>query len=837
MVARDGVRWLGGDASVDGEGLLLEGALLGGAGRRSLTRVVVARAVVLAVLVAVVVGGAVGGGSSLPAVGAAQGVAPPLALQMVAQRVIGASDRGFWVRHRGGVLVASGGGVSSVFSSSGVSIAGGMVDLRLVGVGYGARLTDVSRAVAPVATGDLVSYDRGGLVESYRNGPFGLEQGFTLARRPAGGGVDPLTRALLVDGSLLPRRSNAGVLFVSRTGVVRLRYDGLRVIDASGRRLRAALVLSGGRLLVRVWDRDARYPLAIDPLIQQGPKLVGACTSPCAPNSPGENPSEFAVSVALSGDGNTALIGAPGGTVSANGVGAAWVFTRTGGGWTQQGPELVGDCNCASGAGEIGTGSFGSSVALSADGNTALIGAVSDDNGEGAAWVFTRTAGAWSQQGTKLVGDCTIKCTGPNGTGEEPDWAGNFATSVALSGDGDTALIGASNDDNEDGAAWVFTRTAGAWSQQGTKLVGDCTSTPCTGPNGTGEIATGGYSGGGAFGFAVALSGDGNTALIGADNDDHDKGAAWVFTRTGGVWSQQGAKLVGDCTGTPCTGPNGTGETNEGSGSDGEGSGAFGYAVALSGDGTTALIGADGDDNGIGAAWVFTLTAGVWSQQGAKLVGDCTSSCTGPNGTGESGGAEFGRSVALSSDGNTALISAPAENNMWAAWVFTRAGGVWRQQPPTLVRQGLFASTVALSGDGNTALIATPGDNGLQGAATVFIETPAIIPVHVPATFRLSRRTPLRLHNPNGYSVTLLGVLSVEQGAVIARAKAPKSVVIGRGRAAIPAHKTGKLPLKLSHKALKFLQKHHRLKATLTLTITAGGHVSIVVTKHVDLRS
>ena len=217
------------------------------------------------------------------------------------------------------------------------------------------------------------------------------------------------------------------------------------------------------------------------------------------------------------------------------------------------GARLVGDCvgSCSgpNGTGETGAGQFGLSVALSADGNTALVGAPDDGGLAGAAWVFTRSRSTWSQEGSKLVGDCVGSCSGPNGTGENvyAGGYGGFGSSVALSSDGNTALIGAEGDNNAAGAAWVFTRTGSVWSQQGPKLVGDCTSS-CSGPNGTGEVDNGGF-GGGDFGTSVALSGDGDTALIGARADQrNEEGAGWVFTRSGSLWSQQGAKLVADCT-------------------------------------------------------------------------------------------------------------------------------------------------------------------------------------------------------------------------------------------------------------------------------------------------
>jgi hypothetical protein len=117
-----------------------------------------------------------------------------------------------------------------------------------------------------------------------------------------------------------------------------------------------------------------------------------------------------------------------------SGTGAAWVYTRSGGVWTQQGSKLVG-------TGAVGGAGQGDSVALSADGNTAIVGGASDNSNTGAAWVYTRSNGVWSQQGNKLVGTGAV---GNAGQG----------VSVALSGDGNTAIVGGQLDDSQ-GAAWV----------------------------------------------------------------------------------------------------------------------------------------------------------------------------------------------------------------------------------------------------------------------------------------------------------------------------------------------------------------------------------------------
>jgi hypothetical protein len=391
--------------------------------------------------------------------------------------------------------------------------------------------------------------------------------------------------------------------------------------------------------------RPASEALAASRFVQQGPKLTGGAES---------TEGNFGRDIALSSEGSTALIGAP--HVDGE-VGAVWVLTRTGSTWTQQ-AKLTG------GTEEIGAGHFGHCVAISADGNTAVIGALNDNHSLGAVWVFTRTGSTWTQQGPKLRG------------GQEKG-GGRFGASLALSADGETALIGGSGDSGGFGAAWVFTRSGSTWSQQGPKLTG------------------GEESGAGLFGGSVALSADGETALIAGPRDKNYIGAAWVFTRSGTTWTQQGAKLTG-------------GEEL--------GPGRFGRSVALSADGETALIGGRQDDGGVGAAWVFTRSGSTWTQQGAKVTAT----------TGEVGVGEFGYSLALSADGDTALIGGTRDSvYVGAAWVFTRAGSTWTQQGEKLTGgeeqgDGWFGSSVALSSNGEIALIGGVEDSAGTGAAWAF---------------------------------------------------------------------------------------------------------------------
>jgi hypothetical protein len=543
----------------------------------------------------------------------------------------------------------------------------------------------------------------------------GIEQGFDLAARP-GPAAGPLTLSLALSGNLAARLRDDSALFSGRGTM--LRYGGLVATDARGHTLRSWLQLVKGHLLIRVADRGASYPLRVDPMIQQGKKLT-----PTGAVGTGR----FGYTVALSGDGNTALIGARYGIFggeSGIGAGAAWVFVRSGGAWAQQGGKLVGTGHVGEGEfAHVGEGEFGTSVALSDDGDTALIGGPADDENVGAAWVFTRSGTTWAQQGGKLTG------TGESG-------AGRFGRSVTLSADGDTALIGGTRDDGFAGAAWVFTRSGSTWAQQGEKLTGtgavgqaefgrsvalsadgDTALVGGWSDNGNagaawaftrsgttwgqqgGKLTGTGETGEGAFGTSVALSADGNTALIGGPRDNGEAGAAWAFTHSSSTWTQQGGKLTG------------TGGT---------GAGRFGESVALSADGNTALIGGPEDDAATGGAWALTRSGGAWSQQGSKLTG------------GEEDNSEFGVLVALSADGNTALVGGwNNDGRKGAAWVFTRSGGVWSQQGPKLTagsesESGAgFGTSVALSADGNTALIGAPGDDNRKGAAWVFTRTGA----------------------------------------------------------------------------------------------------------------
>ncbi|MGB8998925.1 MAG: hypothetical protein WCC43_07355, partial [Pseudolabrys sp.] len=405
------------------------------------------------------------------------------------------------------------------------------------------------------------------------------------------------------------------------------------------------------------------------------PEVLQEAAKPVSTDAAGN--ANQGMSVALSADGSTAIVGGPGPnnvdrdrSPSRGPAGAAWIFIRRGGVWAQQGGKLVGTTDAPGG----GLFSQGAAVALSADGNTAIVGGPSDNRTTGAAWVFVRSGSAWEQQGDKLVG------TGAHRVSESGLPLGQ-GMSVALAADGDTAIVGGWRSEG----AWVFTRSRGIWSQQGKQLVGS------------------GAIGMARQGASVALSADGNTAMVGGWSDHDRTGAVWVFSRSRGIWSQQGKKLVG---------------------SGAVGAASQGMSLALSADGNTALIGGPSDSpwdpsvpfglGPAGAAWVFIRNQGAWTQQGEKLVS-----------SGAMGTARQGMSVALSADGNVAIVGGlTGDGGVGTATVFTRNGTVWAQGEKLVSTGavGKFSPSVAVSADSSVALVGGSNDNGGIGATWAFAQ-------------------------------------------------------------------------------------------------------------------
>jgi Ca2+-binding RTX toxin-like protein len=359
----------------------------------------------------------------------------------------------------------------------------------------------------------------------------------------------------------------------------------------------------------------------------------------------------FGCSVSLSDDGLTAIVGGYWDDVGANtNQGSARVFTWNGSAWVQRGGAITPSDGAADDL-------FGGSVSLSADGLTAIVGGWRDDVGanvnQGSARVFDWTGGAWVQRGGAL--------TSSNGAAND-----FFGSSVSMSADGLTAIVGSAYEDvgaNADvGSARVFDWSGSAWVQRGGVLPGDG--------------ATYDY-----FGSSVSLSADGFAAIVGGALDDvganSDQGSARVFDWTGNAWVQRGGALTS---------------------SDGAADDFFGYSVSLSADGLTAIVGSYGDDVGAntnqGSARVFTWTGSAWVQRGGAL-------------TPSDGAANdyFGFSVSLSADGLTAILGGfqdqvGANSDQGSARVFAWDGSAWLEGAPASAV--LIAATSASKAEGNT---------------------------------------------------------------------------------------------------------------------------------------
>jgi cysteine-rich repeat protein len=427
----------------------------------------------------------------------------------------------------------------------------------------------------------------------------------------------------------------------------------------------------------------------------------------------------FGNSIAVSADGNTLAVGSayePSGATGVGGdqtdssapnAGAVYVFTRSGATWIQQAYLKASNTDAGDG--------FGSSVALSADGSTLAVGAASeasaatgvggdqaDDSAPsaGAVYVFTRSGATWIQQ-------AYLKAS-------NTDAGDAFGLSVALSSDGATlavgtlfessAATGVGGDQADDsailaGAVYVFARSGAMWSQQAYLKASNTEAEDY-------------------FGISVALSGDGSLLAVGAhgedsaatgiDGDQQDNslqvsGAVYVFGRTGAIWSQR-AYVKASNTGQP----------------DG-----FGMSVALSVDGSTLAVGApfeqsaatgvggNGADNTAvmsGAVYVFARSGASWSPQAYVKASN----------TDERD--QFGTAVALSADGSTLMVGAPAEDSAavgtggdqaddskddaGAVYVLARSGTTWAQQAYLKAfntdEDDHFGGAVALSADGST---------------------------------------------------------------------------------------------------------------------------------------
>ncbi|MEY2548105.1 MAG: trimeric autotransporter adhesin [Verrucomicrobiota bacterium] len=552
--------------------------------------------------------------------------------------------------------------------------------LQLESYGFASHSQRIGTSPKIKTAGPQVTYAwDGNLEEWFINDHRGVEHGFTLRQRPVEASPnDRLEFALSVRGELEPKVSPTGdtITFVDASGAAVLNYAALTALDADGKILPAHFETdnptNSSTIRLIVDERNARYPLTIDPLAQQA--YVKASNT--------DANDEFGLSVAISGD--TVVVGAWQESSNAVGVdgdqlnnnaknaGAAYVFVRSGSTWTQQAYLKASNTD----PGDF----FGISVAIFRD--TIVVGAAFEDSkatgidgdqndnsakNAGAAYVFVRNGTTWSQQ-------AYLKAS-------NTDAGDLFARRVAIYGD--TIIAGAYGEDSKStgingdqsdnsartaGAAYIFVRSGTTWSQQAYLKASNTDAND-------------------QFGYSLAISID--TVVVGAvsegsnatgvngnqnDNSAPWSGAAYVFVRHGTTWSQEAYLKASN--------------TNA---SDG-----FGSSVAVSAD--TVVVGApneasnatgiDGNqsDNSTlyaGAAYVFMRQITTWTQQ-VYLKASNTAAKN-----------FFGHSVALSQ--GTLVVSANGECStsagiggnqtqnpntplVGAVYVFVGRRGLWKQQ-------------------------------------------------------------------------------------------------------------------------------------------------------------
>ncbi len=374
----------------------------------------------------------------------------------------------------------------------------------------------------------------------------------------------------------------------------------------------------------------------------------------------------YGTSVSVSSNGNTAIVGASKEDGSGVDRGAAYILIRSGTTWTEQ-QKLT-----ASDAADYDY--FGTSVSISEDGNTAIVGAHWEDGAgtnRGAAYVFTRSGATWTEQQKLTASDAA-----------DNDY---FGYSVAISSDGNSAIIGAygrNGAGTSRGGVYIFTRSGTTWTEQQQLTASDAADDDW-------------------FGWSVAIS-DENTMLVGASAENGlgiSRGAVYVFARSEVLWHEH-QKLAA---------------------SDAADNDYFGNSVSISLDGNTAIVGsqkADAVYTDAGAAYVFTRSGTTWTEQQKLTAPDAGTSDT------------FGRSVSVSSDGNTTIVGAIYEDtagaNSGAAYVFTRSGATWTEQQKLTASDAAdndyFGYSVAISSDGNSAIIgATNSDVAASNAGVAEI--------------------------------------------------------------------------------------------------------------------
>lgn len=714
----------------------------------------------------------------------------PISAQAVISSRLGRDNQSYHAYALDGAIRMknTGQGMEADFSPTGAALHRGSIrwNVALQGYGYGNHLEPV-KAAGPRSDANRVQYRRGPLTEWYLNGPVGYEQGFTFAKppqmHPESG---PLTVALSFTGDLTASVDPDGRgLSLRKSGVIELRYAGLVASDAKGHELNSWMELAQNRLLLRVDDVGAAYPIAIDPMVQAtrltNDLIDGVCLeeSDC---SHGAANDEFGRSVAVSGDGQTIAVGAP----QVNGdIGAVYVFLRPGAGW---GCVVIGCDNYAAmlvASDGAAISELGSSVSISSDGSVVAAGApfstVGYDIRQGAIYVFVKPSAGWSSstsltEATKLVAS----------DGTVDDYLG---LELAVSGDGATvvagnfnATIGANADQGE---AYVFTEPSGGWGS----------SSPL---NETARLTAADGAAFDQFGSGVAIGGDGTVVAAGAPSNDsltnYGAGAVYVFEKPSGGWATTStfkAKLIA---------------------SDGGPTDELGAPVAMSVDNNTIVALAPdrttNPSNTVSTAYVFLKPGSGWtttSEVNAELYA--------------SNNLGILSSLAVSGDGSTIALGGPtttlAYSEQGVAYIFVKPLTGWASGTETrdltasdAAQKQYFGGSVGLNSDGTTAVVGaeltTVNTNADQGAVYIFTGSagsPMAMAAPGSLTFSSNAGLPsaaqtVTLTNSGTVSLNVTGVSApspftttqncIAQSPLAPGAQCSESVVLGASAAGSP---------------------------------------------------
>jgi len=368
--------------------------------------------------------------------------------------------------------------------------------------------------------------------------------------------------------------------------------------------------------------------------------------------SDGEEYAEFGCSVSIDIKGSTAIVGAWRDDSIGYRSGSAYIYQFDGNDWIET--KLI-----ASDGEPYDT--FGDCVSISGNGTAAIVGSMQDDNGSnsGSAYIYRFDGDNWIEH----------KLTASDGASYD-----SFGSSVSISGDGNTALVGAPEDDTFIGSAYIYQFNGSSWIE--TKLLAsDSAQVP-------------------HFGNSVSISSDGFTAVVGASRHSSGAGAAYIYSLVNNKWQE-----------TILTA------------SDGEEDAQFGYSVSISSDGSTAIVGAKSDDDTgfrSGSAYIYEHIDGYW-QETKLLASDAEDS------------AQFGNSVSISSDGTTAIVGAKNDNIgddvIGAAYIYEFRNGKWLENKLSISNgnaNDFFGESVAISGNSNKAIVGAYGEDKYSGSAYIY---------------------------------------------------------------------------------------------------------------------